>query len=142
MIRLLPRSTRTDTRFPYTTLFRSVGAREAAKGFDPRDVLVLRRAGDGEDAEDRAELRLLVERDAIILREPADNALVRAIGDAVLRKAIERRPAMQREGKQQRARVLVAPFAQIGGEVGWRGCGRGGDECQIGCVRTRRNRRP
>src|SRR3546814_19466896 len=49
----------------------AVGAREAATGFDPRDVLVLRRAGDGEDAEHRAELQLLVARDAILMRETA-----------------------------------------------------------------------
>src|SRR3546814_7167154 len=30
MIRLPPRSTRTDTRFPYTTLFRSLGVGEIA----------------------------------------------------------------------------------------------------------------
>src|SRR3546814_19586391 len=32
MIRRPPRSTRTDTLFPYTTLFRSVGRTEPAKG--------------------------------------------------------------------------------------------------------------
>src|SRR3546814_10576082 len=32
MIRRTPRSTRTDTRFPYTTLFRSAGASGAQKG--------------------------------------------------------------------------------------------------------------
>src|SRR3546814_20389891 len=38
MIRLAPRSTRTDTRFPYTTLFRSAGA-AAAVGDDRRRAL-------------------------------------------------------------------------------------------------------
>src|SRR3546814_10969343 len=32
MIRRPPRSTRTDTRFPYTTLFRSIGIGRAARG--------------------------------------------------------------------------------------------------------------
>src|SRR3546814_3650169 len=36
MIRRPPRSTRTDTLFPYTTLFRSVAANPALLGFDPR----------------------------------------------------------------------------------------------------------
>src|SRR3546814_6905064 len=42
MIRLPPRSTRTDTRFPYTTLFRSDQGREQ---LGPRDVLVIDEAG-------------------------------------------------------------------------------------------------
>src|SRR3546814_15057610 len=32
MIRRPPRSTRTDTLFPYTTLFRSIGAKQRASG--------------------------------------------------------------------------------------------------------------
>src|SRR3546814_20080806 len=41
MIRRPPRSTRTDTLFPYTTLFRSAGA-----GIGPELVVKLRRAAD------------------------------------------------------------------------------------------------
>src|SRR3546814_3599808 len=37
MIRRPPRSTRTDTLFPYTTLFRSVGPRDISNGPRPRD---------------------------------------------------------------------------------------------------------
>src|SRR3546814_11641798 len=37
MIRRPPRSTRTDTLFPYTTLFRSSGSRAAALGDGPHD---------------------------------------------------------------------------------------------------------
>src|SRR3546814_16534877 len=37
MIRRPPRSTRTDTLFPYTTLFRSVHRREEALGVVPED---------------------------------------------------------------------------------------------------------
>src|SRR3546814_10957290 len=36
MIRLPPRSTRTDTRFPYTTLFRSDDVRAARRGYEDR----------------------------------------------------------------------------------------------------------
>src|SRR3546814_4090963 len=36
MIRRPPRSTRTDTLFPYTTLFRSRGERSGAGGAEPR----------------------------------------------------------------------------------------------------------
>src|SRR3546814_433999 len=39
MIRRPPRSTRTDTLFPYTTLFRSERARSQATGSDPSAVL-------------------------------------------------------------------------------------------------------
>src|SRR3546814_2123405 len=37
MIRRPPRSTRTDTLFPYTTLFRSAAAQDGAAGEHPRD---------------------------------------------------------------------------------------------------------
>src|SRR3546814_17073708 len=40
MIRRPPRSTRTDTRFPYTTLFRSGGPRRAARGGGVRKALI------------------------------------------------------------------------------------------------------
>src|SRR3546814_15625665 len=36
MIRRPPRSTRTDTLFPYTTLFRSLGSADATGFFQPR----------------------------------------------------------------------------------------------------------
>src|SRR3546814_11268752 len=39
MIRLPPRSTRTDTLFPYTTLFRSIGRAEPHGGIDIIDDL-------------------------------------------------------------------------------------------------------
>src|SRR3546814_6815703 len=38
MIRRPPRSTRTDTLFPYTTLFRSAGRRARAKGVDLGEI--------------------------------------------------------------------------------------------------------
>src|SRR3546814_9462036 len=48
MIRRPPRSTRTDTLFPYTTLFRSrAGAERVVEGKQPRLDLVDREAGDG-----------------------------------------------------------------------------------------------
>src|SRR3546814_18662815 len=43
MIRLPPRSTRTDTLFPYTTLFRSHRAR-----IEPRRARIIRELGRGE----------------------------------------------------------------------------------------------
>src|SRR3546814_587385 len=44
MIRRPPRSTRTDTLFPYTTLFRSVGGQEeAAMTLSPEDETLFRR---------------------------------------------------------------------------------------------------
>src|SRR3546814_4244302 len=54
MIRRPPRSTRTDTLFPYTTLFRSIGARgvkdRAAHPVDPAHRLAVEPAGIGRDA--------------------------------------------------------------------------------------------
>src|SRR3546814_13424862 len=46
MIRRPPRSTRTDTLFPYTTLFRSVAVRDRVAGLDRA---VLGQAGDHPD---------------------------------------------------------------------------------------------
>src|SRR3546814_8304867 len=43
MIRRPPRSTRTDTLFPYTTLFRSLGAEIAAGGVEARELGIGRR---------------------------------------------------------------------------------------------------
>src|SRR3546814_2217177 len=41
MIRPPPRSTRTDTLFPYTTLFRSGGAQTGAAGTDDQHVVLM-----------------------------------------------------------------------------------------------------
>src|SRR3546814_19448524 len=64
MIRRPPRSTRTDTLFPYTTLFRSVVAPghilvEQAEPALDREVLLVLRAGNanGDTAEGERELR-------------------------------------------------------------------------------------
>src|SRR3546814_14889335 len=46
MIRRPPRATRTDTLFPYTTLFRSAGAGGAAGGKPRRSGLAPRTGGD------------------------------------------------------------------------------------------------
>src|SRR3546814_2107411 len=62
MIRRPPRSTRTDTLFPYTTLFRSIGAEPSAQGNSDKanDTRIkLRRqlrAGDLDDREIELEL--------------------------------------------------------------------------------------
>src|SRR3546814_10204028 len=56
MIRRPPRSTRTDTHFPYTTLFRSL----ALAGVDDEEPLLLRLVGQHLLARGLALLRLLV----------------------------------------------------------------------------------
>src|SRR3546814_1584553 len=79
MIRRPPRSTRTDTLFPYTTLFRSVQARLRLCRGRPEE----RRcdAADGRDAaEGRAAERRLV-RDADDLRPGLERLAARAGGD-------------------------------------------------------------
>src|SRR3546814_7991967 len=49
MLRRPPRSTRTDTRFPYTTLVRSIiGGRGAVGGIEEQDAAVLRAKARGE----------------------------------------------------------------------------------------------
>src|SRR3546814_7066028 len=66
MIRRPPRSTRTDTLFPYTTLFRSLiaflqgSSRSDASGFDPRGQCPI--AGDGRGAERRRTFPLPLQR--------------------------------------------------------------------------------
>src|SRR3546814_15883863 len=50
MIRRPPRSTRTDTRFPYTTLFRSRFRRRVYARESPCRQRVLDRGSDGKDA--------------------------------------------------------------------------------------------
>src|SRR3546814_16866983 len=53
MIRRPPRSTRTDTLFPYTTLFRSTRAVQTGlAGVEADDVLVIFAAGPGQTAAD------------------------------------------------------------------------------------------
>src|SRR3546814_1173002 len=50
MIRLPPRSTRTDTRFPYTTLFRSdVSERHLSQGLGPHDPDEARHVAEADD---------------------------------------------------------------------------------------------
>src|SRR3546814_733755 len=82
MIRRPPRSTRTDTLFPYTTLFRSFGELLAARGAHAdldREVHWLTQAFD-----DRATLELrsrtIVERMALALQA---SVLLRAGNDAI-----------------------------------------------------------
>src|SRR3546814_16633973 len=58
MIRRPPRSTRTDTLFPYTTLFRSEAVQDVLRGVEPRAALVGRRIEDG-DARRRIPQRAL-----------------------------------------------------------------------------------
>src|SRR3546814_10004053 len=61
MIRRPPRSTRTDTLFPYTTLFRSQGEAD-----EPVDLFEVRRRGHraGEDQRERQLRVLLAQQDA------------------------------------------------------------------------------
>src|SRR3546814_2836559 len=51
MIRRPPRSTRTDTLFPYTTLFRSVGIEDERRRHADAERLLVDEAGAGADAE-------------------------------------------------------------------------------------------
>src|SRR3546814_244780 len=57
MIRPPPRSTRTDTRFPYTTLFRSARAAFDKAGLGPKDIDVAQL----QDTESGAEIMHLAE---------------------------------------------------------------------------------
>src|SRR3546814_9322572 len=53
MIRRPPRSTRTDTLFPYTTLFRSFPQREQVADFIEREASPLRRADEAQPTQVR-----------------------------------------------------------------------------------------
>src|SRR3546814_20447592 len=59
MIRRPPRSTRTDTLFPYTTLFRSAAAPRCRREREIVDIIAIRLRRDG--AEQAVELRWLPE---------------------------------------------------------------------------------
>src|SRR3546814_1919493 len=81
MIRRPPRSTRTDTPFPYTTLFRSIHlARRLRAPGSPRDVRRDRLAGDA----------------LVLLRQPADESVGRRQRDrARLRRSEEHTSELQ-----------------------------------------------
>src|SRR3546814_19543868 len=55
MIRRPPRSTRTATRFPYTTLFRTLSAARRMKGASASAPLTLRRSAAGGQGRESAE---------------------------------------------------------------------------------------
>src|SRR3546814_10918945 len=73
MIRRPPRSTRTDTLFPYTTLFRSLLRRAAGKGFGEKSGRALRARQQ--------------QRDARVLVQPVDQ-----LGP---RRGVEQQPVQQ-----------------------------------------------
>src|SRR3546814_8503107 len=119
MIRRPPRSTRTDTLFPYTTLFRSVLQKPAVIGPIAEfalerflDLLLLFLVGDPElleigrraDGEARAHhhVRLAVDAAADMLREALDVA--RGAHDVLSRSPpfLARREDRRRRGKQSR----------------------------------------
>src|SRR3546814_13646325 len=60
MLRRPPRSTRTDTRFPYTTLFRSGAARAALDAADDLEIVAVARIG---QAGDERAFGIAMERD-------------------------------------------------------------------------------
>src|SRR3546814_683345 len=86
MIRLPPRSTRTDTLFPYTTLFRShvVGQSLVRKRLEPRDGCLVERSVDlGSDVRRRYAVRtdaVLPELHGQAPREVGDAGLGRPVG--------------------------------------------------------------
>src|SRR3546814_14739637 len=66
MIRLPPRSTRTDTLFPYTTLFRSRGFLLVRGGLQAEDLLLVRPNEDPDvDQHDRAEPHAGADHEAV-----------------------------------------------------------------------------
>src|SRR3546814_16549141 len=99
MIRRPPRSTRTDTLFPYTTLFRSRILAEL-RGLDPKDrITPIKAALQMEEAVDGAQVAgqdapygaLLVEHPASDAGQPL-SGLARAFGHAL-------RPALRTAGR-------------------------------------------
>src|SRR3546814_4333942 len=93
MIRRPPRSTRTDTLFPYTTLFRSVVRRQPVVGFG--DEILEERPGAPRQATEESELRS---------RQRARPALARQAGPP--RQPRRQQPQrQQRRGNRQRRRM-------------------------------------
>src|SRR3546814_7994147 len=93
MIRRPPRSTRTDTLFPYTTLFRSDGHAPAGDGYRAADPAVVVLAPTVGPAVGLAPLRLVVQRQFV------DKGLA----------AGRRRGGCERRGQQQRGAVEPIP---------------------------------
>src|SRR3546814_17510008 len=107
MIRRPPRSTRTDTLFPYTTLFRSAAARmrpllsaEGEDGAAPGLEAVL-----GGDADPERVVALRLQRDAQAVRHAAVRVLVR--------QAEHPDPALEAAGLQDEDRQSVGEGKRV-----------------------------
>src|SRR3546814_20387681 len=79
MIRLPPRSTRTDTLFPYTTLFRSVGARDL-RGFHRAGRPVRHYQASGSRG-GHLEIRRLEDRAALVEGRAGEEIAIAPFGD-------------------------------------------------------------
>src|SRR3546814_11166823 len=95
MIRRPPRSTRTDTLFPYTTLFRSVGAAEGA-----RQMVGGRLAG----GIGRVRLVVAVFVEQAGLAQFAIDLVGRdlQVAELLLRRGVEPAPVLQRRSEERR----------------------------------------
>src|SRR3546814_3298409 len=116
MIRRPPRSTRTDTLFPYTTLFRSARQRDRARRIvDPPivSVNVSRRRAHAEDAarrEDRLDLETLDSGVAGVLEGGTDAALDLDLDALVVRVECRSRSEEHTSELQSLMRISYAVF--------------------------------
>src|SRR3546814_1841766 len=115
MIRRPPRSTRTDTLFPYTTLFRSL-QRPGQQAFaEFGDLLaVLEHDRIAPDQIDPADMRVEIDPDARPVEARRDLLDVRRFAGAVI--ALHHHPAIMREARADRERGIG--IEDIGRKIG------------------------
>src|SRR3546814_5709401 len=100
MIRRPPRSTRTDTLFPYTTLFRSLASLDIAEGVKPAPVRIYAPVGDHKDL-----LAYLVRR---LLENGANSSFVNKIADKdVPLEALAADPVAELEAMSTRRNPMI-----------------------------------
>src|SRR3546814_16798293 len=115
MIRRPPRSTRTDTPFPYTTLFRSLAANRVFGA----------RAGPGISLQllhaQRDALRVLVDADDLHLHRVADVDQLRRMADAAIAHVGDVEQAV--DAAQVAGGAIIGDVVEIGGDTegerGW-----------------------
>src|SRR3546814_11918825 len=115
MLRRPPRSTRTDTLFPYTTLFRSVDRLLAARHANPDRCVLVGAYALGKAQRLISELRARGHHDPIHIHGALDRmcALYAQFGVDLG----ELRPATDQPAKELRGRIVVAPPSALN-EIG------------------------
>ena len=133
---------RDQQRHPDVRNRRAITPRQPGPRLDPPDVDRLQPAIEHRNAQDHAQLRLHVERDAIIIRQPRDDALRLPIAKARQRRSITHRPAAPDIGGEEALQRAVRCRSQILRQIGRRRCCRSPHQGQVGRISARCLRGP